>query len=202
MNRKSVTIINLLLIAVLCVSITSCERGKKAVMPVVSPPADILLTLTHNDANSLIPVNGIDQWDGWLAGVWEQYPDGTQTEKPRAYYNFPEMDEWDHWIYVHATSIIKYDISEIEPARFGAYFATTHATCVGGLVKIFIYSDQEIIYESEELRRNKNGMYIEVNIPEGTETLTIAVDKLRSTFCDHVVFGEPTLFAGTSTTTK
>ena len=37
MNRKSVTIINLLLIAVMCVSITSCERKNKPLASVISP---------------------------------------------------------------------------------------------------------------------------------------------------------------------
>ncbi len=193
MNRKSVIILNLLLIAVVCVSITSCDRGKKAVMPVVSPPADILLTLTHNSANSLIPVNGIDEWGGWREYVWEQYPDGTRTEKPGAFQNFPEMFVWEHWIYVHAPSVIKYDISEIEPARFGTYFAITHPTCAGK-VRLLAYSDQKLIYQSEELRPEHNGTYIEFNIPKGTDKLTILVDELEGTFCDHVGLGEPTLF--------
>ncbi len=225
MNKKSVIILNLLLIAVLCVSLTSCDRGNRAVMAVVvpsaeeipeppaeepeppaeepEPPENILLTLTHKDANSLTPINGIKDWDGWRQKyVWEGYPDGTRTEQPPDFADFPEMFVWRHWIYVHATSALKYDISGIEAARFGTYFSLTEAPCIwddGGKVRILVYSDQKIIYQSEELGRDDNGMYIEFNIPDGTEILTILADKLRRNFCDNVVFGEPTLFASGST---
>ena len=197
MNRKSVTIINLLLIGVLCVSITSCDRGNKAVMAVVEPepPPDILLTLTHKDANSLNPINDITEWDGWRQShVWEQSPDGTRTPKPDGYLNFPEMDIWEHWIYSHATSVLKYDISGIEPTRFGTYFALANPCGSAVSMQILALSDRKQIYQSKELRLEDNGTYIEFNIPKGTEILTIEVNELGSPWCDHFVFGEPKLF--------
>ncbi len=222
MKKKSVIILNLLLIAVLCVSLTSCG-GNQAVRYVVvtsaeeipeppaeepEPPAEepepqdnILLTLTHKDSNSLIPINDFTEWDGWIAGVWEQRPDGTRTEQPPDFIKFPEMLIWEHWIYVHATSGLKYDISEIEASRFGAYFAITAQNCTGR-VRISIYSDKKIIYESEELRPEHNGMYIEANIPKGTEILTIFIAELTLPWCDHVGLGEPTLFAEASSESK
>ncbi len=214
MNPKKgivVTIINLLLIAVLCVSLTSCG-GNKEVRYVVVPPEppaeeppadDILLTLTHNSANSLIPINHFPEWSGWVAGVWEQRPDGTQTPKPPSYKNFPERHFWEHWIYSHATSVLKYDISGIEPTRFGAYFALVNPENNGAAsMQILAFSDRKYIYQSKELRLQDSGTYIEFDIPLGTKILIIEVNELERSLCDHFVFGEPTLFAGTSTTTK
>lgn len=56
------------------------------------------LTFTHA-ANALVPINGIDEWDGWTQGIWEKRPDGTTTRKSGAYFDFPEMDRWEHWMY-------------------------------------------------------------------------------------------------------
>ena len=217
MNKKSVTIINLLLIAVLCVSLTSCG-GNQAVRYVVvtsaeeipEPPAEepepqdnILLTLTHKDSNSLIPINDFTEWDGWIAGVWEQRPDGTRTRKSPFYLNFPERHHWDHWIYSVATSVLKYDISGIEPTHFGAYFALVNPACGGAAsMQILAFSDRKHIYQSKVLRLQDSGTYIEFDIPKGTEILIIEVNEVENRLCDHFVFGEPTLFAGTSTTTK
>lgn len=171
---------------------------------VLSPTPDVVtamdgalpLTLTYQFPDALTPINGIDEWDGWTAGVWEKYPDGTTTRMPGAYQIFSGSDTWNHWIYAHAPSILKYDISGVEPTRFGAYFGAVHSGCVppGATMQIFARSDGLQIYKSKVLVPDDYGIYIEFAIPEGAQVLEIEVHEVEWTGCDHYVFGEPKLF--------
>ncbi len=155
----------------------------------------VSLTFTHKSPNSLVPINSIDEWDGWLNGIWEKHPNGITTNR-NGYIEFPEMREWSHWMYCHAHSIVKYDISGGNYARYSSYFVLADPKCGGGTSMQFIaHADGAEIYRSKELYLADNGIYIEFSIPLNTRIFTIEIDDLGSNGCDHYVLGEPQLFS-------
>ncbi len=153
----------------------------------------IPLTFTDFSGNALVPINSIEEWDGWTQGIWEKTPDGIITSKPNGYLNFSNSDNWNHWIYCHAPSILKYDISDMNVTQFVSYFGLTNPGCGGPTMQIIARSDGVEIYKSNILGLDDNNTAIEFNIPNGTNILEIEVDELNWNGCDHYVFGEPKL---------
>ncbi len=171
--------------------------------PVATPDitAGHPLTFTYATADSLIPINKINEWDGWYNGIWEKTPDGTINAKPGAYFDFAEKNDWDHWMYCHAPSLIAYDISQGQYTHFGTYIALTNPGCNDGASMQFIaHADGIEIYRSPELGRDDYGTYIEFTIPDGTSIFGIEISDLGNKACDHYVLGNPKLFYGYETT--
>lgn len=54
----------------------------------------VVLTFTHESTNSLFPTNDIEEWDGWIGGIWEKTPDGTIGNMLHRYLRFAEIDIW------------------------------------------------------------------------------------------------------------
>ena len=156
----------------------------------------VTLTFSYDTSDSLAPMNGLQDWDGWgEAGVWEKTPMGSYPPKPHQYLNFPNMRTWDHWMYSHASSRIVYDISDKNYTRFDAYFDLPNTGCGGGAsVQMTGLADDVEIYDSGVLSIKHRNTRIAFNIPENTKTLTIEVSDLGNKNCDHFVFGEPRLF--------
>ena len=159
----------------------------------------IYLTFTHEDHNSLVPINDSQEWDGWEGGIWEKTPDGDISNKPHGDYRISRyMSSWDHWMYSHAPSRIVYDISGGFYTRFSA---NIDMTSCGGLlsVEVIVYADGVEIYKSGELRHGDRNTSIEFDIPENTEILTIEVSDVEDGRCDHFVLGNPRLFYNMNT---
>ena len=175
-----------------------------SIMPVaISDAKGHALTLTHATDVSLIPLNTIGEWDGWSAGAWEKTPDGAVNAKPIAYFDFAEKDEWDHWIYSHAPSLIDYDVSKGQYTHFGTYIALTNPGCNNGTsMQLIAHADGTEIYRSPELGLGDYGTHIEFAIPDGTSIFRIEISDLGSKACDHFVLGNPTLFYGDKPTLR
>ncbi len=169
----------------------------KAPVAIVSNDGEFVnLTFTHSSSTSLTPVNNRSDWDGWVAGIWEKTPDGNIERKPDLYYDFPKMNELDHWMYSHAPSVIEYDISRNNYSRFGSYFDITHQECVHRSTEIqfFAYADNKEIYRSDILYAEDDGIYIEFDIPKNSKKLKIRIDDVTNNWCDHYVLGAPRLY--------
>ena len=166
------------------VNITDTEINKNSVA----------LTFSYDTPDSLVPINGLQDWDGWEGGIWEKTPDGVTSDKPHVdYRNSPHMDSWDHWMYSHAPSRIIYDISDKVYTKFSSYLDMT--SCAGLVsIEVIVYADDVEIYKSGTLSVNNRDTSIDFDIPKGTERLTIEVDDLGRNACDHFVFGNPRLF--------
>ena len=163
----------------------------------------VALTFTHETENSIVPINNIDEWDGWTGGIWEKTPDGTVGRMPRDYLRFAEIETWTHWMYSHAYGVIEYDITGKDYNKFSTYFGFANPFCNGGAsMQLIAHADNVEIYRSKALYLEDYGTDIEFNIPEGTRTFTIEIDDLGNKSCDHYVLGEPKLFytADTSNT--
>ncbi len=159
------------------------------------PINSISLTFTYKSTNSLVPVNSIDEWDGWVGGIWEKTPGGTIPNKPGWCRHFAEMYSWEHWMYSAAHAFIKYDISTEEYTKFSCYFGSASRDCGGAASMQFVaHVDGVEIYRSKELYLADHGAYIEFAIPQGAKNLTIEIDDLGNNGCDHYVLGEPKLF--------
>ncbi len=156
----------------------------------------VALTLSYDISDSLAPINGLQDWDGWgAAGVWEKTPKGSYPPKPHQYLNFPNMRTWGHWMYSHAPSRIVYDISDKHYTRFDSYFDLPNTGCGGGAsVQISCLADDVEIYDSGVLSIKDRNTRIAFNIPKNTKTLTIKVSDAGNKNCDHFVFGKPRLF--------
>ena len=154
----------------------------------------VALTFSYDTPNSLVPINGFQEWDGWEGGIWEKTPDGFTSDKPHVdYRHSPHMDSWDHWMYSHAPSRIVYDISGKSYTKFSSHIDMT--SCDGLLsVEVIVYADDAEIYKSGILRSNNRNTSIDFNIPKGTERLTIEISDVEDSRCDHFVFGNPRLF--------
>ena len=161
------------------------------------------LTFTHNSNTSLTPVNNPNDWDGWVAGIWEKTPDGIIGKKSNHYWNFAEMDTWSHWIYSSAPASIEYDISSGTHTKFSSYFGVPHQgpdyACIGGpSVQLVAYADNREIYRSDVLYRDDHGVYIEFDVPSETKTLTLEIGDVENQHCDNYIFGEPKLYIAPS----
>ncbi len=156
----------------------------------------VSLTFMHRSDTSLTPINDSSEWYGWIAGVWEKTPDGVVGRKPNLYYNFPEMNELDYWVYSHAPSVIEYDVSGNNYSSFASYFNMTHQECVHREteVQFFAYADNKEIYRSDILYAEDDGMYIAFDIPKNSKRLKIRIDDVTNDWCDHYVLGEPRLY--------
>lgn len=162
---------------------------------IVTNDNSVNLTFTHKDDFSLTPINTINEWDGWRAGVWEKHPDGNITNKPVQYRGFPESNIWSHWMYAHATSFVKYNITDLKAFKYASYFGLASRDCGGAASMQFVaHVDSVEIYRSKELYLADHGVYIEFAIPQGAKNLTIEIDDLGNNGCDHYVLGEPKLF--------
>ena len=152
------------------------------------------LTFTYKNGDSIIPVNSPHEWDGWIQGVWEKYPDGTISQKPESYLEFDEMETLSNWIYSHASSKISYDISQGNHTSFSAYFILPNPSCSGTASMEFIAFADEIEIYTQSLYLSDYGTYIEFDIPADTRVFSISIDELGDNGCDHYVLGEPRLY--------
>lgn len=149
-----------------------------------------------HDINSLTPINNENEWFGWEnAGVFEKIPDTDAPKLPEWYFDFPNMHDWTHWFYSHASSRFIYDISNKGYNRFESHFYMPNPCGGGATMKVVCFADDIEIYHSELLSapaaQNK---HFQVNIPENTSKFTIQVtDAQDGIFCDHFVFGEPVM---------
>ncbi len=178
--------------------------GIKVTAPVlVSIESDavefVYLTFTHKADTSLTSVNNSNDWDGWVAGIWEKTPDGIIGKRSGiqsdVYKNFPFMNEWEHWMYSHAPSIIEYDISGNAYNRFTSHFDITHPGCQHEAeIQFLAYADDKEIFRSEVLYTADDGMYIEFDIPKDAKKLKIRIADVVNNWCDHFVLGEPKLY--------
>ncbi len=173
--------------------------------PTATAPTDnsdtTYLTIDHQSAKNLTPINSRGEWDGWIGGVWEKPPDGNYPSKPQWYLNFPYMDIWDHWFYSHAPSRIVWDLSAGNYATFECNFYLAHPCNGIADVEISFLADNTEIYNSGELKpHNAQNKNISFNIPAGTQTLTLEVDPLPEGACDHFVFGNSRLIHATTAT--
>lgn len=169
--------------------------GIKISEPILTDNNFVNLTFTYKDESSLIPINGIEEWDGWRAGIWEKHPDGNITNQPAQYWWFSERNIWSHWMYAHASSVVKYDISNLNAFEYGSYFGLTNPTCGGAAsMKMIVTADNIEIYNSDDILLEDHGVYIKFSIPPDTRILTIEIDDLGNNGCDHYVLGEPKLF--------
>lgn len=177
------------------------EMGISITPVAISDAKGHALTFDHATIDSLVPINTIGEWDGWSAGVWEKTPDGTVNAKPIAYLDFAEKDDWNHWIYSHAPSVIKYDISQVQYTHFGTYIALTNPGCYNGAsIQFIAHADRVEIYRSPELGLDDYGTYIEFVIPDDTNIFSIEISDLGNKGCDHFVLGNPKLFYGNEPT--
>ena len=154
----------------------------------------VALTFSYNTADSLAPINGLEDWDGWEAGVWEKIPDGVSAPKPQPYNNFPNMNTWDHWMYSHAPSKIIYNISDRAYIRFEGYFDSPTNCGNTPSMQIIVSADNDEIYRTGRLGAGNRNTYFTFDIPASTSTLTIEVDDLGRNTCDHFMLGSPRLF--------
>ncbi len=157
------------------------------------------LTFTHDSNTSLTPVNNPNNWDGWVAGIWEKTPDGETGNKSVHYWDFDQMDIWSHWMYSSAPAEIEYDISSEGYTKFSSFFGVPHQgpdfACEGGpSVQLVVYADNTEIYRSDVLYRDDHGVYIEFDIPSATKTLTLKIGDVENQSCDNYIFGEPKLY--------
>ena len=157
------------------------------------------LTFTHKSDTSLTPVNNSNDWDGWVAGIWEKTPDGQISKKSNHYYNFQGMDIWSHWAYSSAPATIEYDISSGAYTKFSSYFGVPHQgpdyACLGGpSMQLVAYADNIEIYRSDVLYRDNHGAYIEFDVPSKTKTLKLEIGDVENQHCDNYIFGEPKLY--------
>ena len=157
------------------------------------------LTFNYGSSDSLVPINILQEWDGWEQGVWEKTPNGIVSMKPPDYIKTTNMDAWDHWIYSHAPSRIMYAISDRNYTRFESYFDLPNSFCGGSAsVRITVLvNDNMEIYDSGVLDISNRNMKVSFTIPENTERLTLEVSDLGNKNCDHFVFGSPKLYYAT-----
>lgn len=152
------------------------------------------LTFSYNSDNSIIPVNNSREWNGYPPiGTWEKTPDGNTLSRG-GNDPFDEMDELSHWIYSHAPATIIYDISEINPASFGAYFLLPHPYCGGAASMDFTAKADGVELYSEDFYLADYGASIAFEIPKNTQRLTLEIGDLGNQGCDHFVLGEPRLY--------
>ena len=161
--------------------------------------SSVNLTFNYGSSDSLVPINRLQEWDGWKQGVWEKTPNGIVSMKPPDYIKTTNMDAWDHWIYSHAPSRIIYAISDRNYTRFESYFDLPNSFCGGSAsVRITVLvNDNMEIYDSGVLGISNRNMKISFTIPENTEMLTLEVSDLGNKNCDHFVFGSPKLYYAT-----
>jgi len=167
------------------------------------------LTLTHNAADSLTPVNDKSEWDGWIGIFWERYPNGQLQLRPNGFVkpdtHIPYFNDWDHFFYLHAESKLVYDLSDGNHySAFDAYFFLPNPCGNIASVEIICYADSEEIYNSGKLRKHQTqNINISFHIPDNTETLTIQVtDAADGNACDHYIFGNPRLLHKTEPMTS
>lgn len=166
--------------------------------PIGADASSVNLTFNSASSDSLVPINGLQAWDGWVQGVWEKTPDGIISTKPADYIETTNMDTWDHWIYSHAPSRIVYAISDRNYTKFESYFDMPNNGCGGSAsVRITVLANNTEIYASDVLGIINRNMRISINIPENTEILTLEVSDLENKNCDHFVFGNPKLYYAT-----
>ena len=159
------------------------------------------LTFFYKSENSIIPINKPHEWNGYPPiGTWEKTPDGKLDTKA-ANDNFDEMHEFSNWIYSHAPATIVYDISEIKSTSFGAYFLLPHPACGGAASMDFTAIADGVELYSEDFYLDDYGSYIEFEIPNKTQILTIEIGDLGNQGCDHFVLGEPRIYHNNSVST-
>ena len=162
------------------------------------------LTLTYKAPNAITPINPKTEWDGWIGGEWEKYPDGTLQPRPNVYMNpekhIPYIKEWDHFFYLHAKSHILYDISNQNYSAFNTYFFLPNPCGNIASVEIICSTDNIEIYNSGILRGiEAQNINISFKIPQNTKEFQIQVtDGADGNACDHFIFGNPRLFISES----
>ena len=157
-----------------------------------------MLTLTYEGSEALKATNAPKEWHSWSEGILEKTPDGLLPQIPNGF--FPPKafkgENWTHFFYSHADSTIIWDISSGNYESFYAHFDMPNPCGDVADVIITFHADDTEIYNSGVLK-GEAGRHseIEFDIPEGShKTLTLRVDDLGyPNWCDHFVFGEPTL---------
>ena len=175
--------------------------GIRMTLPVTNTKeSSVNLTFSYDSSDSLVPINRLQEWDGWKQGVWEKTPNGIVSMKPHPdYIKTTNMDAWDHWIYSHAPSRIMYAISDRNYTRFESYFDLPNNLCGGSAsvrITVLVNNNMEI-YDSGVLGISNRNMKVSFTIPENTEMLILEVSDLGNKDCDHFVFGSPKLYYAT-----
>ena len=159
---------------------------------------ETMLTLRYEGSDALKATNDPREWHSWREGTLEKTPDGLLPQIPNGF--FPPKafkgENWTHFFYAHADSNIIWDISSGNYESFHAHFDMPNPCGDVADVVITFHADDTEIYNSGVLK-GEAGRHseIEFDIPEGShKTLTLRVDDLGyPNWCDHFVFGEPTL---------
>ena len=169
------------------------------------------LTLSYDSPDALTPTNPQHEW-GWDWGgwqqTWEKTPDGNLPPKPHqgfaAANTIPYTKEWDYWFYAHYPSRIVYDLSGGNYTKFDAYFdmpnPCVHIATPASMEVTFLADSTEIyntgVFRGDEARNT----HITFDIPEDTQTLTIAVtDAGDGGTCDHFIFANARLLHSETT---
>ena len=167
---------------------------------------ETMLTLGYEASDALRATNDPTEWHSWSEGTLEKTPNGLLPQIPNGFFR-PEAfkgENWTHFFYAHADSTIIWDISSGNYERFHAYFDMPNPCGDVADVVITFHADDTEIYNSGVLK-GEAGRHsdIEFDIPEGNhKTLTLRVDDLGApNWCDHFVFGEPTLTHNVTVTT-
>ena len=101
-------------------------------------------------------------------------------------------------ILAHAYSSVTFDVSEYSDMRFACVGGIdipkqTRGGFVQGSVKFIVLADGVEIYKSELVRATDKSVLIDVDIPEGTQKLTLIADSDGSNTADHSLWASPYL---------
>ena len=163
------------------------------------------LTLNYDSPDALVPINNAKEWgwdwDGWQA-TWEKTPNGPIPEQPHQGFMpakwIPYINQWDYWFYAHVPSLIVYDLSGRNYAKFDAYFDMPNPCDSVASVEVIFLADNTEIYKSGVLKGNQaRSTHISFDIPKNAQSLTIRVtDGGDGGVCDHFIIANARLVHG------
>lgn len=191
------------------VDFTLPEKSKTIITETIETDrTETYLTLFYANPDALTPTNPQNEW-GWdwggLPAVWEKMPNKPIPKEPHQGFMpakwIPYVNQWDYWFYAVAESLIVYDLTGGNYAKFDGYFdmpnpCLTHVQAAS--MEIIFLADDAEIYNTGVFRGDQaRNTHISFDIPEHAETLTIRVtDGGDGNVCDHFIIANARLVHG------
>ncbi len=194
-------------------------RNKKEIPPTTPNPIYTYLALKPGgDNNTITPTNHHNNWGPFFRGEktksgiyyaldgFGQETPGSGWHQKDTIYNRYDRD-FRHWIYSHAKSVLIYDLSGGNYAKFHGYIGIpylwqdadtlTDASCRrSGSVEFTFLADDREVYTSGIITgvEHNKPIPVEFDIPFNTQKLKLIVtDGGDSSGCDHWTLGDARL---------